>query len=428
MHSLDVHLNKQLVATLTIDGKEDRYSFVYENTWIEEGYPISPHLPFHTVISSASIKRFLQNLLPEGKGLEDLTAYTHLSKYNIYGILQAIGFETSGALHFGNTRDNEVDKFRPITEEELTGRIDEIEKRSIIIWDRKPRLSLAGVQEKLPVLLKDGVLGLADGSLSSTHILKFQTRRNPHIVINEYFCMVLARAIGLDVASVTLRKYGVHPVLMVERFDRIAHNDGSVERMHIIDGCQILDLPPSYKYERNFGSGRDVAEIREGASFAKLFAAAQQCEVPATAKLRLLDWAIYNLIIGNVDAHGKNISFFVRKSGIAVAPYYDLLSILMHEGIDHELAMAYGDEFDANRILGYPLREFAAQTGLKPRLVSLRIKMLCGKVQDALDLYLIDLTRLNEEERRFIGKLKQLIVSRIEQLSESADEMMKVSY
>ncbi len=180
MHSLDVHLNKQLVATLTIDGKEDRYSFVYENTWIEEGYPISPHLPFHTVISSASIKRFLQNLLPEGKGLEDLTAYTHLSKYNIYGILQAIGFETSGALYFGNTRDNEVDKFRPITEEELTGRIDEIEKRSIIIWDRKPRLSLAGVQEKLPVLLKDGVLGLAEQPELDTYSEVSNPKKSAH--------------------------------------------------------------------------------------------------------------------------------------------------------------------------------------------------------------------------------------------------------
>jgi serine/threonine-protein kinase HipA len=167
---------------------------------------------------------------------------------------------------------------------------------------------------------------------------------------------------------------------MVERFDRIIQED-TIKRLHIIDGCQILDLPSSYKYERNFGSGRDVKYIREGASFGKLFEAAKLCEVPATATLHLLDWSIFNLIIGNSDAHGKNISFFINNTGIAVAPYYDLLSIIMHESVDHELAMAYGDEFDINKVLGYPLRAFAEETGLNPKLVSTRIKTVCKNIK-----------------------------------------------
>jgi len=183
MHSLNVYLNTQYIATLTIEGKEDIYTFTYSEDWAKHGYEISPHLPFHEVISSASIKRFLDNLLPEGKGLDDLTSFSHISKNNIFGLIQAIGFETSGALHFGHHKNDNVSNFRPITQKELIARIDEIESKSIIIWDKKPRLSLAGVQEKLPVLLKDGVLGLADGSLSSTHILKFQTKKNTHIVI-----------------------------------------------------------------------------------------------------------------------------------------------------------------------------------------------------------------------------------------------------
>ena len=289
-------------------------------------------------------------------------------------------------------------------------------------------MSLAGVQEKLPVLLKDGVLGLADGSLSSTHILKFQTKKNTHIVINEYFCMSLARKAGLNVASVSLHKYGQHPVLMVERFDRFVHDNHTIERLHIIDGCQMLDLPSSYKYERNFGSNRDVSEVREGVSFAKLFTLTKRCEIPATAKLQLLDWAIYNLIIGNADAHGKNISFFIKDSGISIAPYYDILSILMHNGVDHELAMAYGDEFNADKILGYPLREFAEQTGLNPKLISARIKMLCTKVLEALDADTINLTLLDDNEQIFIGKLQELIAIRIAQMMNSADEMMRVSF
>jgi serine/threonine-protein kinase HipA len=427
MNELQVKLNELPVGTVGIEGKDEIYQFAYTDEWKGSGYEISPHLSFDKTISSGAIKRFLENLLPEGKGLDDLTSFTHISKNNIFGLIQAMGFETSGALSFGNTHKDTTPLFRPITEKELTQRIDEIESKSIIIWDKKQRLSLAGVQEKLPVLLKDGELGLADGGLSSTHILKFQTKRNENIVVNEYFCMSLAKEAGVKVAEVSLRKYGTHSVLMVKRFDRVMNND-TVKRLHIIDGCQMLDLPSSYKYERNFGSARDVEDIREGASFSKLFAMTNLCDVPATAKLQLLDWAIYTLIIGNADAHGKNISFFINKSGITVAPYYDMLSIIMHENVDHALAMAYGDEFGENKILGFPLREFAEETGLNPKLVSSRIKMLCKKVKTALDNHTIDMTLLSSREKCFTDKLQLLISKRIGTLLLSADEMLKVSY
>ena len=427
MNELQVKLNDLPIGTINITGKDEVYSFTYTNTWKESGYEISPHLTFDKTISSGVIKRFLENLLPEGKGLDDLTSFTHISKNNIFGLIQAMGFETSGALSFGSVHKDPTPLFRAITEKELTQRIDEIESKSIIIWDKKQRLSLAGVQEKLPVLLKDGELGLADGGLSSTHILKFQTKKNENIVVNEYFCMSLAKEAGLIVAKVSLRKYGEHPVLMVERFDRVISKD-TVKRLHIVDGCQMLDLPSSYKYERNFGSGRDVENIREGASFPKLFEVANLCEVPATAKLQLLDWAIYTLIIGNADAHGKNISFFINKSGIMVAPYYDMLSIIMHEGVDHELAMAYGDEFNADKILGYPLREFAEETGLNPKLVSSRIKTVCKNVRKTLDDHTIDMSLFTNKEKDFTDKLHLLISKRIDTLLHSAEEMLIVSF
>ena len=427
MNKLKVKLNNLPIGTISIEGKDEVYKFEYTDEWKKSGYVISPHLSFSNTFSSGVIRRFLENLLPEGKGLDDLTSFTHISKHNIFGLIQTMSFETSGALSFGEDHNDTSPIFRSITEKELTQRIDEIESRSIIIWDKKQRLSLAGVQEKLPILLKDGEIGLADGSLSSTHILKFQTKRNENIVINEYFCMSLAKEAGLMVAEVSLQKYGVHPVLMVERFDRVASNN-TVKRLHIIDGCQIFDLPSTYKYERNFGSGRDVKDIREGASFTKLFEAANLCEVPATAKLQLLDWAIYTLIIGNADAHGKNISFFVNKTGITVAPYYDMLSILMHEGVDHELAMSYGNEFNANKILGYPLREFAEETGLNPKLVSVRINMLSKNVKNTLNNHTIDMTLLTKKEKEFADKLKKLISTRINTLLLSAEEMLKVSY
>ena len=155
MNELQVKLNELIIGTISIKGKDEIYKFEYTDEWKQTGYEVSPHLAFNKTIPSGIIKRFLENLLPEGKGLDDLTSFTHISKNNVFGLIQAMGFETSGALSFGSTHKDTRPLFRPITQKELAQRIGEIESTSIIIWDKKQRLSLAGVQEKLPVLLKD---------------------------------------------------------------------------------------------------------------------------------------------------------------------------------------------------------------------------------------------------------------------------------
>ncbi|MEX2126324.1 MAG: HipA domain-containing protein [Woeseia sp.] len=62
-------------------------------------------------------------------------------------------------------------------------------------------------------------------------------------------------------------------------------------------------------------------------------------------QLSLVRWALFQYLIGNADAHGKNVSFFCRPDGLALAPFYDLVSVVQYNSPDHELAMAYGDEF-----------------------------------------------------------------------------------
>jgi len=357
-NSLQVMIESKEVGSVWIDRLDESYKFAYSDEWKKNGYAISPNIPLQGTISPGSVKRFLENLIPEGKGLEDITAFAHISKNNTFGIIKAIGYDTSGALMFGQKQESDKAIFREIPDKELALRIAEIQEKSIVIWDKKERLSLAGVQEKLPVIIKEGKIGLGDGTLSSTHIMKFQTKKQSHIVINEFFCMNLAQQIGLNVAPVELKRFNESPVLLVKRFDRVYEGE-SVNRLHVIDACQMLDLSSSYKYERNFGSGRDVREIREGANFSKLFRSANSCEVPAKTKLELLNWAIFNLLIGNSDAHGKNFSFFINKHGIKPTPFYDLLCILAHEDVEHDMAMAYGDEFNPNEIKAYQLREFA---------------------------------------------------------------------
>ena len=427
VNKLNISIGKKLIGSVWLDNTEDTYKLEYSDEWKKNGFAISPHISLNKTASSGTLKRFLENLIPEGKGLQDIIEFAHISKNNTFAIIKAIGYDTSGALMFGETSDKDKAIFRAISENELHERISQIEEKSITIWDAKQRLSLAGVQEKLPVIIKDGQIGLGDGSLSSTHIMKFQTKKHANIVVDELFCMKLAKIINLNVAEVELYRFKEHPVLMVKRFDRI-FNGNSVERLHVIDGCQMLDISSSNKYERNFGSGRDVKDIRNGVNFSKLFKTADTCEVPAKAKVEMLNWSLFNLIIGNSDAHGKNFSFFVNERGIRPTPFYDMLCILIHDNVEHDLAMAYGDEFNPDSVLAYQLREFSDDIGINFKLVSQTLDKLSKAILEAIKNNMVELKDLNDDEKAFIENLKELISKRAISLKEIASQMFDVSY
>lgn len=385
--TLSVFLNREPLGVITFEGKDDRYGLEYAPTWLEgPGYPISPHLKLDAC-GSEQIKRFLSNLLPEGRWLEELSVGHQISRGNIFGLVALIGAETTGALTFqfeGAGQEPRPTAFRKVGAEELKERIAQRQRVSIATWDGKPRISVAGVQDKLPILiLSDGAMGFGEGTLASTHLLKFGRRPNMHMMVNEFLCMKLAELIGLPAAKVALWRLG-EPVLVVERFDRRCHGD-KVERLHLIDGCQLLDLPPTWKYERPFGKSGEGARIRTGASLPKLFSATRNCRIPAVAIRDLLNWTLFQLLIGNSDAHGKNISFFVTKVGIDVAPAYDLLNIDIYGAeFDRDLAMAIGDEFIADKVTPFDLAEFCAACSLRQRQVATSLKNLCTAALDNL--------------------------------------------
>ena len=425
MNSLKVSMQGKEVGKLSIDENEV-YHFEYCQDWVNAGFAISPHLAFEHEYTSVTVKRFLENLIPEGEGLDDIATFAHISKNNTFAMMDTIGYDTAGALMFGeNSEENEA-IFREIPTKELTDRIEQLESKSIAIWDKKVRLSLAGVQAKLPVILKNEKIGLGNGTLSSTHIMKFQTKKHLHIVVNELFCMTLAKKIGLNVAKVELKRFNEYPTLLIERFDRV-YKDNFVGRLHIIDGCQMLNFPPSYKYEQNFGNLRDVAHIREGASFKKLFNSTKLCSVPAIAQLELLNWAMFNLIIGNSDAHGKNFSFFVHKKVIKPTPFYDILCVMMYD-FDHNLAMAYGDEFNSDMVLAYQLREFADDVGMNHKLVAKVLLKQSDMVMKALVEPIIKDEVLDNEEVKFSYKLSEFIFKRAEKFKDIAKEIPLVSF
>lgn len=376
-HVLSVFDGPARVGALEYESLDERFAFEYDDAWRhnESAYFISPHIRmFEDKASSSTVRRFLENLLPEGRALDIVASTNQVSKNNIYGLIRELGQETSGALSFVGNEGARVERGprrREISRAGLKRRIDERGEVPFAVWDGRVRMSIAGYQDKLAVYLDGERMYLVEGELASTHILKPEpvAQRLSMLVANEHFGMSLAGRLGLAVAPVSILRVP-DPVLVVERFDRQRVLNG-VRKLHIIDGCQALNFPVSYKYERNFGSGRDVRDIREGVSFARLFSAVDYTVAKAVTQLALVRWALFQFLLGNSDAHGKNVSFFCRPDGLALAPFYDLVSVVQYEGLDHELAMAYGDEFQLDHIRPFDWATFGAHTRT-PRAVLAR--------------------------------------------------------
>ncbi|WED42020.1 HipA domain-containing protein [Legionella cardiaca] len=423
---LDVYLEKDQIANITL--AEDQLYLSYHEDWKKSGFALSPHLSLHEEVPPSNVQRFLRNLLPEGNPLEVLANSFHLSKSNTYGLIRALGLDTPGSLVIlpSNEAVPEQANFRLITNDELEDRLNNRDTYSLMVWDGKPRLSVAGVQDKINVVLNEkGQLGFGEGSLCSTHILKFETQKLSSLVLNEYLSMKLAKRCALNVANVQMKRFGKNPALLVERFDRKLIATNKVARRHLIDGCQALNLPPEYKYEQNFGNSRDVAHIRDGVSLPKLFYFANQSVNPAKTKQQILDWVLFNILIFNCDAHGKNISFFVGPNGISLAPFYDLVNIKMYPEFEHDLAMALGDEFEEDMINAYQLADFSDTCQLPRSLVAKRLKYLIGKLTAALQEG-IDLTLINDKEENYLKNYQEIVIKRCKNLLEQSDQITSV--
>ena len=303
---LFVCIDKNIIADLElIDGE---VIWQYSNYWQKNGYALSPYLPLSNNINNADVKRYLNNLLPEGSGLDELVTQFGISKNNTFALVRVLGQDLPSVFTLSANDCTQVNKtqFIKLKSKELANRLNKSQDVvNLTIWDGKPRLSVAGVQNKINVVINDkGEMGFGEGDLRSTHLLKFENRRSTNLVINEHITMGLARACQLDVADTEIKYFDSHPSLLVKRFDRKLAKD-ITQRKHMIDGAQALNLPPEYKYERNFGGGRDVKHIRDGASLPKLFSFANKCINPALTKQKLLDWALFNLMVCNADAHAR---------------------------------------------------------------------------------------------------------------------------
>ncbi len=330
---LEVLVNGQLVGHLREEN--DLWQFAYTPQWIvsPQGFDLSPALSRSAGAhidgaSNRPVQWYFDNLLPEEALRTALAKEAGLGADDAFALLAWFGGESAGSLVLRDPTRPEAAAHgvRPLALTDLSARINNLPHASLT-KDAPKRMSLAGAQHKLLVILNGTDLYEPLPGTPSTHVLKpnHQDPSYPASAMNEYFTMRLAGALGLRVAAVQHR-YSPQPVYLVERFDRIApppSNDDvatraeAVQRRHVIDTCQLLNKARAFKYR--------------AANLETLARAIGFCRSKTAARLQLFRWVLFNVLIGNGDNHLKNISFLVDAGGINVAPAYDLLSTAAYD-------------------------------------------------------------------------------------------------
>lgn len=375
MNELDVYLHSDRVGRLErLPGAE--LKFTYETGWATavDSAPLSLSLPLREEpFSDAECRPFFSGLLPEGEFLKTMARRFLVSAGNPFALLAEIGGECAGAISL--VAGGEEPPFRDapppewLSSDGLALLLAELPNRPLLGEpggdDEGIRLSLAGTQDKLPVLWRDEKVGITRGRPPSSHIIKAPTSSVEGMVANEAYCMTLAAEVGLSVAEAIPLAPGTEEGLLVRRYDRFAEEgDTQVRRIHQEDFCQALGIYPEEKYQAHGGPG-----VAACGALIQLHSAA-----PAPDTFAFLDALFFNHLIGNADAHAKNYSLLLDGGEAPrIAPLYDLLSTRVYgRRFNRKMAMKYGGEYRAERVRGRHLDRLAADLDLAPRGVRRR--------------------------------------------------------
>ncbi|GFO68477.1 putative kinase Y4mE [Geomonas limicola] len=370
---LQVHWNGRLVGELNREGARlgFRYAEAYRN--LAGALPLSRLLPLREEpFDDTAARAFFANLLPEGEVRRQVARQLGLSMENVFGLLEAIGGDCAGAVSLLKPGElpETLGHYRPISPEELSRDLADLPSHPLLAGEEGVRLSLAGAQNKLPLYVEGGNFFVPEGGAPSSHILKTPIERLENTVVNEAFCMNLAERVGLPVPKAQALEVAGQPVYLVERYDRIRLSSGGIERLHQEDFCQALGVLPEMKYEQEGGPG-----------FADCFRLIEVWSAePTLDALNLLKWALFNFLIGNADAHAKNLSLLYGAGTVRLAPFYDLLSTAVYPGLNNRFAMKLGGQKDPRYLAPTHFQSFASEAGIGKRVVRAQLLELCDRV------------------------------------------------
>ena len=377
MDCLNVYLCGRLAGFLERDGKN--VSFRYSPDYISD--------PAATVISSTlplsadrfeerDVMAFFSNLLPDEGVRRRIAEILRLSPDDTFGLLRAIGGDCAGAVAFWEPGKEpsavRPPKFRELSESEADALLRNLANRPLGIADDFRGISGAGAQDKLIACWKDGKVLLPLEGTPSTHIFKPDIPRFPYSVYNEFFCMTLSRLCGFDTASCEIVRIGGEDYYVTTRYDREL-KDGSVVRVHQEDFCQLLKCRPEIKYQDQGGpSLTDCTRLL------------QRLALPGSDILSFIDRVIFNFLIGNGDAHGKNFSVLYHGNRPRLAPSYDLICTTVYPSIARKMAMKFDGQFDFRWVTPGKIVRTFARAGIGEKLIRDSIERQIASIRASL--------------------------------------------
>lgn len=385
------------VARLTL---RDAWRLDYDPAWEARAaaFPLSLTMPLRAGPAGAEVLLpWLANLLPETH-LAEIGQRLKVSPQDIIGLLSHIGRDTAGALSIGAPRHPGL-HLTPIADEGSLERIiDELPAKPFLVGEHGVSMSLAGVQDKLPIFLdEDGRIAIPIDGSPSTHILKPDTARLFGSVENEAFCLKLANACGLDAAEAEIGHAGKRRYLLVRRYDRFTDPKGEIRRLHQEDFCQLTGHFPAQKYERSaFGHGVTLRQMFDSLSR----------QVSPGERLRLADAVVFNVLICNADSHAKNHSVLIGAGGTArFAPMYDLLCAAVYEQVDQHLPQSIAGKNSGADLHGKDWKAMAADVGLSGAWFVARVETLAKAMEAHCDKIAGEITARNGDPSRVLERV-----------------------
>jgi serine/threonine-protein kinase HipA len=243
-----------------------------------------------------------------------------------------------------------------------------------------------------------GNVSLPLGAAPSSHIIKpsIQHRQDiPHTAINEALVMSLAERIGLDVAKV--HYWPELNAVVIARYDRTSDKNDRLIRLHQNDLCQILGIPSGKKYEAEGGPSLKTC-------FDAVLTRSAQ---PALDKKRLIEWVIFNVLVGNMDGHSKNLSLMIQGTHTQLAPFYDLVCTAVYPNLSQKLAFKIGGENRPHWLMWRHWDRFAEEIAVKPKFVSKVINDMIQGIELVLPDVATELGSIvsNPDEMQMIGQV-----------------------
>lgn len=341
----------------------------------------------------AASRPFFDNLLQErGQARADIVDRHGLDSDDIAGILFHLGRDCTGAVSILPAGDPPIKvpgdlerDYRAYEQEELDAIVRHMHEYRRLPKNTKDPSPLAGVQSKI------AVARLPDGRLAepnriggpTTHILKVPNRYQPRDAGIEHEGMRLSERLGFETAPTEVMEIGGIATLLVTRFDRRADENGHIRRRHQEDFCQALGLPPSLKYQRDGRPGRQF-------STSAVRPLLESTIDPAFEREKFIDITLFDILIGNVDGHGKNFSLFhLPGNRLLTTPRYDVMPTMIDRQTTDQFAYDIGSAEDLEHLTPEAFDAFLFDLGIKSagarRRQAQRMEALAQRLDAELD-------------------------------------------